>query len=320
MSKNTKKIILILMLIFIVLVVGVSAFEYLIKMGKFTSYVERRIDKQIGGTTKIESVYVDLMSGVILNNVTFQWIGDGKDVGVKFKSLSCKYKLTDLFSNKFKNVELLRPEINVNLNVEDENLSYGDIANEDLINLLSGVIPANNKFYVEDFKVTNGTLKVNSKNYLMTSSRIHLSSKEVQPLKPFEIISDGVITFSGKKGTTKNTTLFTEFNSQLEYNHINHNLTIAEDSKLTVSDVGDFVVKGKVESIFDGKPINCELDVQGDIFKPMLGSLKGVELESVSPDETDGKQRITFNLNGDIKKISSKLLGFMEEFTLINNK
>ncbi|MGR3179217.1 MAG: hypothetical protein ACUZ8E_14285 [Candidatus Anammoxibacter sp.] len=115
MRKYIKKIIVTLVVVLFVLMAIVASFEYLISRGTFTSFIEHQINKRIDGEMTIGSIYLDSMSGVVLKQITFRDPTNMGHLDFKCKSLSIKYRLRELLKKHIKEVEIVDPEININL-------------------------------------------------------------------------------------------------------------------------------------------------------------------------------------------------------------
>ncbi|MGR3220619.1 MAG: hypothetical protein ACUZ8H_12510 [Candidatus Anammoxibacter sp.] len=115
MRKHIKKIVLILMISIFALMAIVATFEYLISRGNFTTSIEHQINKRIDGRITIGSIYIDSMSGIVLKQITFRDSANMKHLDFKCNSLSIKYSLWGLLKKHVKEIEIVDPELNINL-------------------------------------------------------------------------------------------------------------------------------------------------------------------------------------------------------------
>ncbi len=315
MPKYSKKILLILSLLVVITAVTVSIFEYLVKQGTFNEYVEQRINEKTGGEIKVGKIFIDLFSGIVLNDVAFYRSKNQDDADFKCKKLTLKYKLTELMSHHFRELKISQPVITFNLN-QYQNFSKTPetVIYKSLKNLTTDyAFPTD--YFIDTFQISNGTIHIENDNYQLTSLRTNLTTANVQATNPFDIELDGTITLSNTSTSTP-LSIHGEYDTITKYHPKDNSITVSDYTALFIPDIGEFVVSGKIDSIFSGTETVCDLNINGLVFDHIPNLLKKCECQ---PDTlSDGECEISLKVSGHLTDLGAKTSAIFKEFKTLN--
>lgn len=300
MPKYAKKILLIFIIVFIFFIIAISAFEFFINKGNLTSYVERQINKKTDGTVKIERIFLDLFSGILLENVDFKQNKADNKLGFKCKSISIKYKISELFHHHIRELEIVRPDISLNFNTPETTET-----NETLIKNLkdSATNYMNlNDFIINDLQINNGAVKFSLNDNLITASHVNIQSNEISPHTTFDATIKGESSISNISSNSP-ATILSELDLKLQYNPENDSLLITKNSGVNVSKIGDFILNGEVHDLLKTDNTRLDINVKGKVIESFIDLLKEYGYNALSDSQSDEMHEIEFQLNGDAKKI-----------------
>ncbi|MGR3320069.1 MAG: hypothetical protein ACUZ8O_16495 [Candidatus Anammoxibacter sp.] len=205
MRKHIKKIVLILMIFLFVIMAIVASFEYLINHGKFTSYIEHQINKRIDGEIKIGSIFLDSASGIILKPITFQSPADMEYLDFKCQTLSVKYSFWELLKKHIKEIEIVDPEINVNLLSDNKGLLTNPnipLSTENIKFIKKSLLPQG--LFIEDAAINNITIRITTDDYLVTVSRMNVLTQGIQSELPFDVSINCAVSIINRQNNDEN--------------------------------------------------------------------------------------------------------------------
>ena len=234
---------------------------------------------------------------------------------LKCKKLTLKYKLTELRSQHFRELQISQPEITLDLDqYENFSTTPGRVIYNSLKKLtVNYEMPSG--YLIDELKFNNGTINIKTGNYLYTSLRTDLTSQNVQTANPFVIESNGIISRT-EPSTADNQQIDGKFQAITEYNPEDNSITFSDDSGLTINDMGEFIVQGKIDSLSAGTGMLCYFKIDGLVYDHLPNLL--TRCECIPDTVSNGECEISFKVNGQFTEVNKRASDVFKKFKNLN--